>query len=54
MTFFCTIAYGSTERERRCGRVAVTECVDVEPRSVLAAAGIAVANYCVDIAMTFT
>ena len=28
MTFFCTIEYGSTEGERRCGRAAVTECVD--------------------------
>jgi hypothetical protein len=28
MTSFCTIEYGSTERERRCGRAALTECVD--------------------------
>jgi hypothetical protein len=28
MTFFCTIEYGSTARERRCGRAAMTECVD--------------------------
>jgi hypothetical protein len=28
MTFFCTIEYGATDGERRCGRAAVTECVD--------------------------
>jgi hypothetical protein len=28
MTLFCTIEYGSTVEERRCGRVAVAECAD--------------------------
>jgi hypothetical protein len=28
MTLFCTIEYGSTDRERKCGRTAVAECGD--------------------------
>jgi len=26
MTLFCTIEYGSEERERRCGQAAVADC----------------------------